>query len=357
MRSEKRNEAPVLDARGFFLASSLYCFFYFISWLFFRNRSSFAGRGVYFYFYFCCMQNYYGEIAAVITAAFWTITALAFESAGKKVGSLAVNLIRLVIAFFLIGLYSWIARGYFFPTDASFYAWKWLALSGFVGFVLGDLCLFRSYLIIGARVAMLIMALAPPFAALIGWLVLGEVLLAKAWAGMALTLLGIVIVILKRTTSAEKGVVVKRITSGYSIGGILLALGGALGQAAGLVLSKKGMGSYDAFSATQIRVLAGIIGFSVLFVIMRRWSNVWKALKNPSAMKRIGLGAFFGPFLGVSFSLIAVQHTETGIAATLMSIVPVLIIPPSVLLFHEKLNWKEVVGAVITVCGVALFFI
>jgi drug/metabolite transporter (DMT)-like permease len=136
-----------------------------------------------------------------------------------------------------------------------------------------------------------------------------------------------------------------------------MALGGAIGQATGLVLSKKGMGSYDAFSSSQIRVLTGIAGFSFLFIFMKRWPRVWAALKNPPAMRRITLGAFFGPFLGVSFSLLAVQHTETGIAATLMSIVPVLIIIPSVLIFHEKINLKEIIGAIITVAGVAMFFL
>ncbi len=303
------------------------------------------------------MQNHFGEIAGVLTAVFWTVTALAFESAGKKVGSLAVNLIRLVIAFFLIGVYSWLARGFFFPTDASLYAWKWLALSGLIGFVIGDLLLFQSYLVIGARVAMLIMALAPPFAAFIGWLMLGEVLTPMNWLGMAITMTGIIIVILKREKTEKNGEVVKKITSSYSLPGILLALGGALGQAAGLVISKKGMGEYDAFSATQIRVLTGIIGFSVLFFFMKRWKKVGAALKNVSAMKRITLGAFFGPFLGVSFSLLAVQHTQTGVAATLMAIVPVLIIAPSIILFKEKVNWKEILGAVVTVGGVMTFFL
>lgn len=303
------------------------------------------------------MQDHFGEIAGVLTAIFWTVTALAFESAGKKVGSLAVNLIRLVIAFFLIGTYSWISRGFFFPTDATWFAWKWLALSGLIGFVIGDLLLFQSYLIIGARVAMLLMALAPPFAALIGWLLLGEVLSAQSWLGMSITMTGIIIVILKREKKEKNGEVVKKFTSNYSLPGILLALGGALGQAAGLVISKKGMGDYDAFSATQIRVLTGIAGFSILFFFIKRWNRVGKALKNGSAMKRITLGAFFGPFLGVSFSLLAVQNTQTGIAATLMAIVPVLIIPPSIILFKEKVNWKEIVGALIAVSGVALFFL
>jgi drug/metabolite transporter (DMT)-like permease len=303
------------------------------------------------------MQNYFGEIAGLLTAVFWTVTSMAFESAGKKVGSLAVNLIRLVIAFFFIGIFSWISRGFFFPTDATAYQWQWLALSGLVGFVIGDLMLFQALVVVGARVSMLVMSLAPPFAALVGWLVLGEVLTPMNWLGMTVTIAGIVLVILKREKSELNGSIKNRLKSSYSLPGLIMALGGAIGQATGLVLSKKGMGSYDAFSSSQIRVLTGIAGFSILFIFMKRWTRVWAALKNPPAMRRITLGAFFGPFLGVSFSLLAVQHTETGIAATLMSIVPVLIIIPSVLIFREKINLKEIIGAIITVAGVAMFFL
>ena len=303
------------------------------------------------------MQNHFGEIAGVLTAVFWTVTSMAFESAGKKVGSLAVNLIRLVMAFFFIGIYSLIARGFFFPTDATFFQWKWLAISGLVGFVIGDLLLFQAFVVVGARISMLMMSLAPPFAAFVGWLLLGEILNPVQWIGMVVTMTGIVIVILKREKYEKNGAIVKRLKSAYSVQGILLAVGGAIGQATGLVLSKKGMGEYDAFSASQIRVLAGIAGFTILFFFMKRWPRVWIALKHRPAMKRITLGAFFGPFLGVSFSLLAVQHTEAGIAATLMAISPVLIIAPSVIIFKEKVNWTEILGAIITVGGVALFFL
>ena len=303
------------------------------------------------------MQNHFGEIAGVLTAVFWTVTSLAFESAGKKVGSLSVNLIRLIIAFFFIGFYSWAVRGFFFPTDATLYQWEWLALSGLVGFVIGDLLLFQALVVVGARISMLMMALAPPFAAFIGWLVLGEVLSPTNLLGMTITLSGIVIVILKRERSEVNGVISRKIKSNYSVQGVLLALGGAMGQGAGLVLSKKGMGDYDAFSASQIRVLTGIVGFIFVLTFMNRWPRFAAAIKNIPAMKRITLGAFFGPFLGVSFSLLAVQHTQAGIAATLMSITPVLIIAPAVFLFKEKINWKEILGAVITVIGIAFFFL
>jgi drug/metabolite transporter (DMT)-like permease len=73
-------------------------------------------------------------------------------------------------------------------------------------------------------------------------------------------------------------------------------------------------------------------------------------------MGRTSIGAFFGPFLGVSFSLWAVKFTSTGVASALMSIVPVLIIPFSVLIMKERFNPKELLGAFVTILGVFLFF-
>lgn len=303
------------------------------------------------------MEHYWGEIAALFTAAFWTVTSLSFESAGKKVGSLSVNLIRLIIAFLIYCVLNFFRRGMIFPFDAGAERWAWLALSGLVGFVIGDLLLFQSYVVIGARIAMLIMALAPPITAFVGWIVLGETLSLMNWLGMIVTLLGIAIVILKREIREDDSAKKLKITTSYSIKGILLAFGGAIGQGVGLVLSKKGMGDYDAFAASHIRVITGMVGFAIIILVTKRLGKVWKALHHTSAMKRITLGSFFGPFLGVSFSLIAIQHTRAGIAATLMAIVPVLIIPPAIFLFHEKVNWKEFLGATITVGGVAIFFL
>lgn len=301
-------------------------------------------------------MNYLGELAALLTAVFWTVTSLSFESAGKKVGSLAVNLIRLVLAFFIYAIYLSFTRGSFLPFDAGWERWLWLGLSGLVGFVLGDLMLFQAFVVVGARVSMLIMSFTPPITALIGWIMLGEVLTPVNWLGMAITITGISLVILKRQKS-NGSTRLPRLTSAYNIKGVLLAFGGAVGQAVGLVLSKKGMGDFDPFASSQIRVIAGLIGFTVIVFISRRWKSVARAIIHRPAMKRIALGSVFGPFLGVSFSLIAVQNTQAGIAATIIAIVPVLIIPPAILIFGERPNWKEIAGAAIAVAGVALFFI
>ncbi|MBN2054475.1 DMT family transporter, partial [bacterium] len=220
---------------------------------------------------------------------------------------------------------------------------------GLVGFVIGDLLLFQAFVVIGSRISMLIMALVPPMTAMIGWIWLGETLGWIELAGMTLTVTGIVTVVSRRNHNRRQ--------DEKLLPGILLALGGALGQAIGLVLSKFGMGDYNAFAATQIRILAGIAGFTILFAGLGGWSRLLRATRDRGAMKRITLGSFFGPFLGVSFSLVAVQHTLTGVASTIMAIVPILIIPPSVVLFKERVTAWEVAGAIMAVTGVAVLFL
>jgi len=297
------------------------------------------------------LKSHLGEFAALGTAFCWTITALSFESAGKKVGSLAVNYLRLVIGFLFLSSFTLVVRGKLLPTDATSTNWNWLLLSGLVGFTLGDLFLFQAFVIIGARIAMLIMALVPPITALIGWLFLGENLTGLEIIAMLITIGGICLVIL------ERGETNGQVQFSRPLSGILFAFGGTLGQAIGLIFSKYGMGEYSPFAATQIRIIAGISGFTILFFFMKRWGKVFAALNNHAAMARITVGSFFGPFLGVSLSLLAVQNTLTGIASTIMAIVPILIIPPAVFIFKEKINLKEVVGALIAIAGVTIYFL
>ena len=301
------------------------------------------------------MHNYTGEIAALITAFFWTATSMFFEAAGKKIGSLSVNLIRLTLAFFLIGFATWFTGGLFLPIDATLSNWLWLSLSGIIGLTIGDLLLFQSLIVIGARLAMLIMSLSPPLAAIAGWLILGEKMSMQGILGMFVTLTGIVLVIINKPVknSGNK----KRKFEIKNPMGLLLALGGAAGQAIGIVLSKKGMEGYTVLGSTHIRIISGLIGFIIVFAFMRRWKKLGEALKNKRALLLTSAGAFFGPFLGISFSLLAVKYTSAGIAQTLMSIVPVIIIVPSVIIFKEKITIKEIVGAFIAVGGVVLFFV
>jgi drug/metabolite transporter (DMT)-like permease len=297
------------------------------------------------------IHNHIGEFAALLTTFFWTITSLTFESASHKIGSVAVNILKLIIGLAFLSIFTFFSRGMLLPADASFENWLWLTLSGLVGFVFGDLFLFKSYTIIGSRFSMLIMTLVPPITALFSFIIIGEKMTLFHYLGMTLTFAGIALAIFSREGKGEK------LSLKLSPRGIIYAIGGAVGQALGLVLSKFGLRDYDPFAATQIRVIAGIAGFSLLITVFSRWGSVKSATINKSGMLLTSVGAFFGPFLGVSFSLIAVKYTEAGIASTIMALVPVFILVPAVLLYKQKVTLSEVIGAVVSVAGVALFFV
>ena len=291
-------------------------------------------------------QSHIGEIASILTAICWTLSALFFQRAGAKVGSLSVNIIRIFLGILFLGVTTFFTRGMFFPMDATPYNWFWLGLSGVVGFFLGDLFLFKSYTLIGSRTSQLIMSLAPMITAIIGWLFLSEILPVKSILGIIVSISGIMI-----------AVAGKKLKLNIPLKGFLYALGGALGQAVGLVLSKKGMGDYDAIAATQIRAIFGFVCFFLLVTFLKRWRRVSLAVKDRTSMKSITLGAVFGPFVGVALSLYAVQHTHTGIAATLMALVPIFIIVPSAIMFNEKITARQVIGAVISIAGASIFFL
>lgn len=297
------------------------------------------------------MQNI-GELYSLLTAFCWTFSALAFEGASKKIGSLSVNLIRLIMALVLISIFTFFSRGLFIPIDASANIWIWLSISGIIGFVVGDLFLFDAFILIGSRLSMLIMTLAPVFTAIIGFFLMNEHMSLIHILGMLLTISGIGLVISFRK-KGNKDIIKENIP----VKGIVFAVIAAIGQAGGLVLSKYGMGDYDAIAATQIRIIAGILGFIILSFYLKKIKFVYNSTSNKSAMGLSFIGAFFGPFAGVSLSLLAVQNTFTGIASTIMSITPILILPVSFFIFKQKVSIIEILGAIICVLGVSLLFL
>lgn len=297
------------------------------------------------------LQSNLGELTALGTAICWSLSATFFELSGKKVGSLAVNYIRLITGFIFISIFTYITRGYLLPVDANTNNWIFLSISGLIGFFIGDLFLFQSYLEVGSRVSMLIMATSPPITALLSFFIFGEKLSLINLLGMALTLGGIALVILSRGDEEQK----VKVT--YSIKGLTYAFLGSLGQAVGLIFSKLGMESYNAFAATQIRIIAGFIGFTLLILYSKKFEDIKNGFKDKKALLGITIGSIFGPFVGVGLSLLSLQYTSAGISSTITSITPVTIIPLSVLVFKEKIKIKEILGALVTVIGVGILFL
>lgn len=303
---------------------------------------------------------YLGELISIGVAFSWTATALLSEFGSKRLGNLTLNVLRMALALVFSLVLFMVVMGSPLPAGASPEAAGWMMLSGLVGYVIGDYCLFQCYIIIGSRYGQLFMTLAPLSAALMAWVTLGQQMNAMSIVAMLITLLGIGISVLGRGEH-------HRVSLKLPLNGVLFAVGAAMCQGVGLVLSKIGMDHYDAassmpewmipFSANFYRCIAGIIGFSLLLYFRDGMAPLREALHDKKGLSVATATTIFGPFVGVGFSLMAVQYTAAGIASTLMAMTPIIILLPSYWLFHEKITWRAVIGAVISVVGVSLFFL
>jgi drug/metabolite transporter (DMT)-like permease len=297
-----------------------------------------------------------GETAAVSTSCLWTISSVLFTSAGKKIGPLSLNAYRTLVAVgFLVIVHAILFRAILpMASDAQ---WFWMGASGVVGLGIGDSTLFAAYVTIGPRRSLLVYASAPIFASIGAYLVLGETVPTLAILGIALTLAGIAIVLVEREHSGET-----RLSKRLETYGVFFALIGAVGQGVGLVLAKKGIDLYpemslNPLSATLMRMILGAISLWAVLLAVGKLPELRKAIYDSKGMTQTVAAAFLGPFLGVTLSMVAVTYAEAGIAQTLMSLMPVLIIPVMWLLYRQRTSRWGVLGAIIAVIGVSILFI
>lgn len=306
-------------------------------------------------------MNYLGELIAIGVAFSWTATALLSEYGSKRMGNLVLNVLRMALALLLGMILFWVVTGSPLPLNGSMEAYGWMLLSGVIGYVIGDYCLFQCYIIIGSRFGQLFMTLAPLAAAFMAWMSLGEQMSPMSILAMLVTLTGIAISVLGRD---EK----HHVSLKLPLNGVLFAVGAAICQGVGLVLSKIGMNYYEAsvpsqeawllpFSANFFRCIAGLVGFTLLLYYKEGLIPLKEALHDKISMTAATTTTIFGPFVGVGFSLMAVQYTGAGIASTLMALTPIIIILPSYWLFRQPITLKGVIGALISVVGVSLFFL
>lgn len=298
---------------------------------------------------------YLGEMAALTTAVLWSFTSIFFTSAGKRIGSYHLNKIRIPTAVIFLSFMLLITEGRFLPPGIPSKSYYYLILSGIIGLSLGDLCLFTAFVMIGTRKTLLIFAVSPIIAAVIAWFLLDEKLGILAILGIIITISGIAWVVSERANKTANAAGQKSGSSGL---GILLAVLAAAGQATGLVLAKAGMGDIvDPLPATFIRMVAAALAVWILGFLRRDNLATLRKLNDARSVLLTAGGALCGPFLGVWMSLKAVKHTEAGIAAAIMAMVPVIVIPLVIIFYKEKVSIRAVFGAILASGGVAILFL
>jgi drug/metabolite transporter (DMT)-like permease len=298
-------------------------------------------------------MRFAGELAALVTAFCWAIGSNFFTAAGRRMGSAVTNRLRITAAMVFVGVALLVTRGSPWPTWASGEQVMWLSLSGLVGFVFGDFYLFRSLVILGPGRAAILASLAPLFTAFLGWPVLGEVPGPLTLLGMALTLGGIGWVLYERQQHDSTPVHAE----GSVWVGVIAGVLGAIGQAGGFVLSKLALRTgLDALSATVIRICAAAVAVWILAVLWREIPRTLSALRDRRGTMFMLGGSFFGPFLGVTLSLVALQLIQAGVAASIIAFNPILTILLSARFHGERLTWRTMAGAIIAVSGVVVLF-
>jgi drug/metabolite transporter (DMT)-like permease len=299
-----------------------------------------------------------GELAALATSVLWSFTSIQFTLAGQRVGSPVVNRVRLVLAVLYLSLAHLLLSGHVWPLDAEPYRWVWLSLSGIVGLVLGDASLFQAYLVIGPRRSQLVMTSVPAITTAVAWLWWGETLQPAQLMAMAVTIGGILWVVSERRQASRRASFPGDANRRAYFTGLLLAFGGALGQAFGLLLARRGLeGGFSPLSATLMRMGVAMVVMWALAVLGGRVRATVRALHDRRALAFIASAAFTGPFLGVWLSMIAVQNAAMGIASTLLALPPILLIPISAWVFGERITPRAVVGTAVALAGAALIFL
>lgn len=293
---------------------------------------------------------YLGELSALLAALCWSGSSFAFSSASKSIGPLQLNINRMIIAVMFLFLTILIMN---IKIDLSSFQVTHLILSGAVGLVFGDTFLFKAYQHVGARISMLLMSISPILSALLAYLFLNEIITAWGVIGMTITIAGIALVVFERSEIPSSKYKISKV-------GIFYGLMGALGQSVGLIFAKYAFnaGEINGFVATFIRLLSAVLLMLPVALIMRRYKNPIKLFaKDLKALKSTLIGTILGPYFGITFSLIAIENAKVGIAATLMSTVPILMLPIAKYVFKEKLNWHAIAGAILAVSGIAILFL
>lgn len=300
-----------------------------------------------------------GIAAGVGASSFWVLTTIFFTAGGKRIGVTSVNTLRMIMAIGLLGTTHLILFGKLVPEVATTQMWIALALSGVIGLTICDQALFSAFLDIGPRKALLFMTTSPIFAAIFGYFILEERLGPASLVGMTVTLAGIAWVVLERQeTKPER--------SKHAVRGFIFVMIGAICQPLGGMFSKIGMGigsvpetdQVSPMAATLVRMVFGLCGMAPIVLIS--WRMV-KKREQEAVKPKWGSGvaftfggAVFGPYLGVWLSLVAMAFSPLGIAQTLLSLSPVMILPFVKKLYNEQLTKAAVLGAIVAVAGAGI---
>lgn len=300
-----------------------------------------------------------GELAALCTAVSWSGSSLAFAVSSRRVGGLAVNQFRLLLALPLLAALVAFGGGDVLARDVPAWRLQRLLWSGVVGLVLGDACYFHALTWLGPRLASVLQASWPAMATLLALAAAGEVPAAGVLLGIALTSAGVVAVLLRPGRGAAWN---PQATARQRRLAVVTALLGAFGQALAMVLARPALRpgpdlplGVPPLSGTMLRMAAALPAIVLLAAAQRRPLAALAVLRDPVALRVAVLGTAFGPVLGVWLSMAAMRHAgDTGSAAALMATTPLFLMLVARVVHGVRIGWLGAAGTALAVAGAAV---
>lgn len=291
-----------------------------------------------------------GEIAALVAAALWSVSAVLYSRVGQTIAPRELNLIKGVLALVFLGIGLVFARERL--DTAGVTAIGWLVLSGALGIGLGDTAYFEALVGLGPRRALLVGMLAPPMTGLIALVFLDESPAWTAWLGIALTIAGVAWVVTERVGDQVGGT---RAGLARGVGFGVLA---ALAQATGAVLSRAAL-TQSAISplwSAFLRLAAGTVVLVVWIALLRRPVGRWY---RPEIARWVASqlvpAVLLGTTLGIWLSQVAFKHAAAGVAQTLLSTSPLFVLPLAAWT-GDRVTPRAVLGVLAALAGIALLF-
>lgn len=298
------------------------------------------------------MDSFIGELAALLAAVGFSVTSVCYTFAGRKIN--AVTSIAMSLPFswlMIIGIHQ-LTLGELFPTHATFDRWFFLGASGILAYVISSYFMLNAYQHIGPRLTMLIASFAPVLGALLAWLFLGQTLPANSTIGIALVIFGIIWVVAERSNhqTNHSQVDIQR--------GVIYASLGTLAQGAAFVFSSHGVaGEFPPFSATLIRITAGIVVLWAFIAFQGRVKTTTRILKNDLRLFLLLTGAALtGPVIAGSLLLLSFQFIPVGVSTTLSHTTAIILIPIGYFVFKERITLRAIAGTIITIVGIGILF-
>lgn len=298
----------------------------------------------------------FAELSGLIAALCWTISSLMAPNLIQRFGTMRFNTFRIVIASSILLAICLITQ--------RFNATLWqhaeiVMLSGLLGIFIGDTMLFTAVHRLGPRRTGVLFATNAPMSILLGWLFLGENLSFNQLFACGLVLMGVVIAILfGRRVSLHAW----EQTKGKLSIGILLALGAALGQASGALLSKPALiDGADPIAVSALRVGTAAFALALAYGLYYRHKQpadaIPFALLTRSDFIGIAALATIGMVIGMSVLVWGVGNANVGIVTTLSAVVPVLILPGLWITTGQRPAFGAWVGAIFVFAGAALLIL